>query len=185
MISGYRTTARREEEAAGFVRTRDGSQLFDPVRETRRGSRGPNLLLVFLESDPFGSSVGGPGHGTVSTVRDWRLAESEADRPKLLQILVPELWKSLRQILDGLGHPFLLVVGSSLDDLAVIDMTEELVSSPIQEFLTTSHMHLLVPPPSHPSGTGAGDTCYEDNIATVGWKKNRGTKDAPDRSAPS
>jgi hypothetical protein len=70
-------------------------------------------------------------------MRDGRLAESQADLVELRQIRVGQIRKALAEVLDGLVHPVALIVFGGLQDAATIDVTEELVSSPVHELLFT------------------------------------------------
>jgi hypothetical protein len=57
-------------------------------------------------------------------MRDRGLTKADAHCVELLEVTVGEIREPLTQVFDGLGHPLLLVIGSSLQDAATIDVAE-------------------------------------------------------------
>jgi hypothetical protein len=67
----------------------------------------------------------------VRTVCDGRLAETDANLVKTLEVAIREIWIPLADIVDRLVHPLTLIFFSSCEDPAAIDVTEQLVTRPL------------------------------------------------------
>ena len=75
------------------------------------------------------------------TMGDGRLAEPHAHRIQILEIAVGKIRVALGKIVDGLIHPMPLIVLLGLKDATTVDVTEKLVSSPIDHVLLR-HVYL-------------------------------------------
>jgi hypothetical protein len=62
-------------------------------------------------------------------------AEPHADGIKVLEVSIGKIGITLCQVVDGLIHPVLLIVLLRLEDATSIDVTEELVPSPVHHTL--------------------------------------------------
>lgn len=66
-------------------------------------------------------------------VRDHGLAEAESEVAKLPCLLGREIGVALGHVLEGVIHPFALLLFGGLEDAATVDMAEELVASAVEE----------------------------------------------------
>jgi hypothetical protein len=72
-----------------------------------------------------------PLGGVVGAVRDGRLAKTDSDLVKALEIAVRQVGIPLPDIVDRLVHPLTLIIFGGCEDSAAIDVTEQLVTRPI------------------------------------------------------
>ncbi len=71
----------------------------------------------------------------LSTMRDCRLAKTDADLVKALEIRIRQIGISLTDVIDRLIHPVALIFSRSLKDTASVHVTEQLIAGSIKKFL--------------------------------------------------
>jgi hypothetical protein len=69
--------------------------------------------------------------GTSRTVCDGRLAKTNTDLVKVLQIRIAQIGITLTNVVDGLVHPLLLIFDFRLKNSTAVHVTEQLVTGSI------------------------------------------------------
>lgn len=72
---------------------------------------------------------------TLRSVRDGRLAKTDADLVKALQVQIRQIGKTLPDVVNRFIDPVALIFLRGLKDPAAVDMTEQFVTGSIKEFL--------------------------------------------------
>ena len=66
---------------------------------------------------------------------DGRLAKTDPDLVETTEIGIRQIGITLPDIIDRLVHPLPLIILGSLEDATPVNVTEQLVTGPIQELL--------------------------------------------------
>jgi hypothetical protein len=66
---------------------------------------------------------------------DGRLAETNTDRVKALQIGIAQIGKTLTDVVDSFVHPVLLIIFFRLQNATAVNVTEQLVTSSVHKLI--------------------------------------------------
>src|SRR5690606_14267617 len=93
------------------------------------GSRGVGLVLVL--------------RGTLPAMRDDGLAETQPQGAELFELALGEVGIPLRHELERVIHPLDLLLLGGADDVAAVDVAEELIARPIEQRFASEPIVLL------------------------------------------